>query len=116
MDNAYDQLKLGFKNSLFVLTTVISTKKDRVVTDTGVKSLGMDQGDPVFLGVPEGSEISMSEEHGAAYCEHNFKINDKLRYIPGHCCTTVNMFNEIYVVDGEEVVAKWDITSRGKAQ
>ena len=37
-------------------------KKDRVVTDTGVKSLGMDQGDPVFLGVPEGSEISMSED------------------------------------------------------
>ena len=46
----------------------------------------------------------------------NFKINDKLRYIPGHCCTTVNMFNEIYLVDGDEVVAKWDITSRGKAQ
>ena len=42
MDTAYDQLKLGFDNSLFVLTTVISTKKDRVVTDTGVKSLGMD--------------------------------------------------------------------------
>ena len=83
---------------------------------TGVKSLGMDQGDPVFLGVPEGSEISMSEEHGAVYCEHNFKINDKLRYIPGHCCTTVNMFNEIYLVDGDEVIAKWDITSRGKAQ
>lgn len=116
MDNAYDQLKLGFDNSLFVLTTVISTKKDRVVTDTGVKSLGMDQGDPVFLGVPEGSEISMSEEHGAVYFEHNFKINDKLRYIPGHCCTTVNMFNEIYLVDGDEVIAKWDITSRGKAQ
>lgn len=116
MDNAYDQLKLGFDNSLFVLTTVISTKKDRVVTDTGVKSLGMDQGDPVFLDVPKESEISMSEEHGAVYCEHNFKINDKLRYIPGHCCTTVNMFNEIYVIDGDEVIDRWEVTSRGKAQ
>lgn len=115
MDNAYGQLHLGFKNALFVLTTVISTKKDRVVTDTGVKSLGMDQGDPVFLGVPEGSPISMSEEHGAVYCEHNFKINDKLRYIPGHCCTTVNIFDELYVVDGDEVVDCWKITARGKA-
>lgn len=116
MDNAYRQLNLGFENALFVLTTVISVKKDRVVTDTGVKSLGMDQGGPVFLGVPEGSEISMSEEHGAAYCEHNFKINDKLRYIPGHCCTTVNMFDEIYVIDGDEVTDCWKITARGKAR
>ena len=76
----------------------------------------MDQGNPVFLGVPEGSEISMSEEHGAVYCEHSYKINDKLLYIPGHCCTTVNMFDEIYVVDGDEVVGCWKVTSRGKAQ
>ncbi len=116
MDNAYGRLQLGFENALFVLTTVISTKKDRIVTDTGVKSLGMDQGNPVFLGVPEGSEISMSEEHGAVYCEHSYKINDKLLYIPGHCCTTVNMFDEIYVVDGDEVVGCWKVTSRGKAQ
>jgi len=115
MDSAYKQLNLGFKNALFVLTTVISTKKDRVVTDTGVKSLGMDQGNPLFLGVPDGSPISMSEEHGAVYCEHNFKLNDKLLYIPGHCCTTVNIFDEIYVIEGEEVVDCWKVTSRGKA-
>jgi len=116
MDNAYKQLNLRFENALFVLTTVISTKGDRVVTDTGVKSLGMDQGNPIFLGVPEDSPISMSEEHGAVYCKHNFELNDKLLYIPGHCCTTVNVFDEIYVVDGEEVVDCWKVTSRGKAQ
>ncbi|MEA4972741.1 D-threonine aldolase [bioreactor metagenome] len=116
MDNAYRQLNLGFKNALFVLTTVISTKKDRVVTDTGVKSLGMDQGNPIFLGVPEDSPISMSEEHGAVYCEHNFNLNDKLLYIPGHCCTTVNIFDEIYVVDGDDVIDCWKVTGRGKAQ
>lgn len=116
MDNAYRQLNLGFKNALFVLTTVISTKKDRVVTDTGVKSLGMDQGNPIFLGVPKDSTISMSEEHGAVYCQHNFNLNDKLLYIPGHCCTTVNIFDEIYVVDGDEVVDCWKVTARGKAQ
>lgn len=116
MDNAYKQLNLSFQNSLFVLATVISTKKDRVVTDTGVKSLGMDQGNPVFVGVPEDSTISMSEEHGAVYCEHNFKLNDKILYIPGHCCTTVNVFDEIYVIDGNDVVERWQITGRGKAQ
>lgn len=116
MDNAYRQLNLGFENALFVLTTVISTKEDRVVTDTGVKSLGMDQGEPIFLGVPEESPISMSEEHGALYCNHDFKINDKLLYIPGHCCTTVNIFDEMYVVEGDKVIDCWKITARGKAQ
>lgn len=117
MDQAYNGLHLQFQNALFVLTTVISIKKDRVVTDTGVKSLGMDQGDPVFLGVPKEAPINMSEEHGAVYYEnHGFQVNDKLRYIPGHCCTTVNMFDEIYLADGEEVVKVLTVTSRGKAQ
>lgn len=117
MDQAYHRLHLRFHNALFVLTTVISTKSDRVVTDTGVKSLGMDQGNPVFVGVPEDAPVNMSEEHGTVYYKnHGFNINNKLRYIPGHCCTTVNLFDEIYLADGDEVVDVLKVSSRGKAQ
>lgn len=116
MDRAYWELNLGFKNSLFLLTTVISTKPDRIVTDGGVKSLGMDQGDPVFVGY-EGLPIRMSEEHGQVQAPgHSAKVGDKLRYIPGHCCTTINSNDMIYLVDGDEVVDIWHITSRGKSQ
>lgn len=116
MDRAYREVGVGFRHSLYLLTTVISTKPDRIVTDGGVKSLGMDQGDPVFVGY-EGLPIRMSEEHGQVEAPgHTAKLNDKLRYIPGHCCTTINAHDRIYVVDGEDVVDIWPVTSRGKAQ
>ena len=44
------------------------------------------------------------------------KPGDKLRYVPGHCCTTINIFDRMYAIEGEEVVDCWQVTSRGKAQ
>ena len=116
MDRAYGDMRRGFEHALFLLTTVISTKSDRVVTDGGVKSLGCDQGPPVFVGF-EGFPISMSEEHGQVSAPgHKLNPGDKIRYIPGHCCTTVNCHDKIYLVDGDDVVDILPITSRGKAQ
>ena len=116
MDRAYGELQLGFENALFLLTTVISTKADRIVTDGGVKSLGCDQGEPLFVGF-EGLPIAMSEEHGQVSAPgHGLKPGDKVRYIPGHCCTTVNVHDKIYLVDEDDVVDIWPITSRGKSQ
>lgn len=116
MDRAYREVGVCFRHSLYLLTTVISTKPDRIVTDGGVKSLGMDQGDPVFVGY-EGMPIRMSEEHGQVEAPgHSAKIGDKIRYIPGHCCTTINAHDRIYVIDGETVVDVWPVTSRGKSQ
>lgn len=116
MDRAYAEVGAGFRHSLFLLTTVISTKPDRIVTDGGVKSLGMDQGDPVFVGY-EASPVGMSEEHSQlAAPGHSVRAGDKLRCIPGHCCTTINMHDILYLVDGDEVVDVLPVTSRGKAQ
>ena len=115
-DRAYREVGVMFRHSLFLLTTVISTKPNRIVTDGGVKSLGMDQGDPVFVGY-EGLPVRMSEEHGQVEAPgHTAMIGDKIRYIPGHCCTTVNAHDHIYLVDGEEVLAVLPVTSRGKSQ
>lgn len=116
MDRAYREVGVSFRHSLYLLTTVVSTKPDRIVTDGGAKSLGMDQGDPVFVGY-EGLPVRMSEEHGQVEAPgHQAKVGDKLYYIPGHCCTTINAHDCIYVVDGEDVVDLWQVTSRGKAQ
>lgn len=116
MDRAYREVGVCFRHSLYLLTTVISTKPDRIVTDGGVKSLGMDQGDPVFVGY-EDLPVRMSEEHGQVEAPgHGVRVGDQLRYIPGHCCTTINAHDRIYVVDGEDVVDIWLVTSRGKAQ
>ncbi len=116
MDRAYQELELGFQNALFLLTTVVSTKPKRIVVDGGTKSLGMDQGNPVMVGY-EALPVGMSEEHTQVEAVgHKQAVGDKLRLIPGHCCTTINAHDILYLVDGEEVVDLWPVTSRGRAQ
>jgi len=101
---------------LFLLTTVVSVRPDRIVTDGGTKSLGMDQGAPIFVGY-ESYPAHMSEEHGQITAPgHTCRINDKIRYIPGHCCTTVNLSDMLYFVRDDKVVDCVPVTSRGKAR
>ena len=113
MDATYKTLQLPFENALFVLTTVVSQRGNLCVVDAGVKTCGVDQGMPV----PEkGSveKIVASEEH---FQLHGFseqtKVGEKLRLIPAHCCSTVNLHDKIYLVDGEKVIDRISVTARG---
>jgi 3-hydroxy-D-aspartate aldolase len=80
-----------------------------------MKTLGVDQGPPLFADYPN-APVEMSEEHCAAYCEHHYRTGDKLRLIPGHCCTTINLHDMLYFVRGDRVVDRIPITSRGKSR
>lgn len=116
MDRSFLPLELDFEQALFVETTVLSVNSDRVVVDCGVKSMTMDQYPPYFSVYPN-AKLSFSEEHTTLHVQNSgLKVGDRLRYIPGHCCTTINTFNKIYAVKDENVIEVWDITSRGKAQ
>lgn len=116
MDATYETLNLRFQQALYLLTTVISVKADRVMLDGGVKSLSMDQASPVFPSLPD-AEIIFSEEHTTLLVrDAALKPGDKVRCIPGHCCTTMNIHDRVYLVSGDDVVDVWPITSRGKAQ
>lgn len=115
MDGAYDRVGAGFEHSLFLLSTVVSATKGRVVCDAGLKTLGTDQGAPVFVDFPAAS-VNMSEEHCTAHCESHCKAGEKLMLIPGHCCTTVNLFDQLYLVRGGRVVDRVPVTSRGKSR
>ena len=115
MDSAYNQVGLSFQSSLFLLASVISTKKDLVVTDAGLKTASVDMGTPVLVGYPE-AKSDMSEEHiSHVITDHPFHINDLVRYIPSHCCTTVNLHDRIYLVRGEDVLDVIQVDSRGKS-
>ncbi len=117
MDASYAKMTLPFEHSLFVLSTVISTGPELVVTDAGVKSVGVDQGLPKFIGFSPEAPINLSEEHGAIrVANHGKKLNDKVWYIPGHSCTTANLHDQIYLFQGDEVTGKIMITSRGKGR
>ena len=116
LDRSFQPLELQFEQALFVQTTVLSAKEDRVVVDCGVKTMTMDQYPPYFPAFP-GAQLNFSEEHTTIPVrDHGLVPGDKLLYVPGHCCTTINTFDKVYVAEKGVVTDCWDITSRGKAQ
>ena len=113
MDNTYSELNLPFKNSLYVLSTVVSRKEGLTVVDAGVKTCGVDQGMP---GICDNSceEIVASEEHFQLHnLENPLNVRDKIKLIPGHCCSTVNLHDKIYLIEDDKVVGRLLITARG---
>ncbi|MBE5781476.1 MAG: DSD1 family PLP-dependent enzyme [Clostridiales bacterium] len=113
MDNTYKDLNLPFENSLFILATVISRNERLTVVDAGVKTCGVDQGMPGLVGY-QAKEIVASEEHFQLHgLREKANIGDKIRLIPGHCCSTINLYDRIYLVDGNKVVDRISVTGRG---
>ena len=115
LDMAYRGMNTAFKNALYVLATVISAGPEHFVIDAGVKSICPDQGNPGLADI-EFESLSLSEEHTAFYGPHSLKVGDMVRVIPGHCCSTVNLFDEMYLADGDTVIDRIPIVSRGKAR
>ena len=119
-----------FKNSLTVLTQVISDRhQDRVVTDAGVKVMsGGHRGvKPIVQVIADGEylkpdRVGLSEEHGTLYFDEGneerakMRWGQKIRFVPNHCCTTVNQHDEMVVVKDDWVCAVWPVTTRGRYQ
>ena len=113
MDSTYKELDLPFKNSLFILSTVVSVNDRITVVDAGVKSCGVDQGMPECVGFTV-SHIVASEEHLQLHNpSKKFKIGDKVMLVPGHCCSTVNLHDKIYFVKDGKVTRRVAVTARG---
>ena len=113
MDATYKDLNLPFKNSLFILATVVSVNEKITVVDAGVKSCGIDQGMPLGVGFTY-EKIVASEEH---FQLHNpskkFNVGDKVLLIPAHCCSTVNLYDKIYFVKDGKVTKRVQVSARG---
>jgi D-serine deaminase-like pyridoxal phosphate-dependent protein len=110
--------------ALTVHATVVSTAvKGRAVIDGGSKTFSSDllrggagRGFGYVLEDPGVVLESMTEEHGHLNVEaaaRPLKIGDRLRLIPNHVCTTVNMHNEVWGARGDEVVEHWIVEGRG---
>ena len=111
--------------ALTVLATVVSAPETgRAVLDTGSKSLSSDIAAEV-RGHGELKEdgnavlVKLSEEHGyldLRESELRLRIGDKVEVIPNHACTVTNLFDELHVVQGGEVVETWPVAARGRVQ
>jgi D-threonine aldolase len=110
MDTAYAKLGLPFAQALTVLSTVISVSEGWVVADCGLKALGLDHGNPSV----EGAEVwYCSDEHLVLAPRHRLRVGDRIRVLPAHIDPTVAYHAHLHVVDGEDVVERWDVDLRG---
>ncbi len=120
MDSTYDQLDVPFKNSLFVLATVVSRNENTIILDAGAKGLGADQNLPVVLDrnrqrIP--GRVVLNEEHLKLYDSGwDVKLGEKALIVPGHCCTTVNLYDWLYLFSGGVLTERVAVTARGKSQ
>jgi D-serine deaminase-like pyridoxal phosphate-dependent protein len=107
-----------------VHVTVVSVAvSGRAIIDGGSKTFSSDLsrgGEGRGYGfAPEHPDVvieSMSEEHGhlnVEACARPLRIGERLRFVPNHVCTTVNMHSEVWGVRGEEVVERWAVACRG---
>ena len=113
MDSAYARTAPAFRQALFVETTVIaSSRRGWAVCDAGLKSLGMDHGNPTIDGA---TVWFCSDEHvtfsmtGAPLPEPGQRVS----VIPAHVDPTMAMHEQIHLVRDDLVIESWPIDLRG---
>ena len=119
MDTAYGAVAdLPFEQALTVLTTVISRTPAAdgipgwAVVDAGLKSLGMDHGNP---SVPGGVVWFCSDEH-VTWQPDDFDavgLGDRVRLLPAHVDPTIALHEQLWLVDGDQVVERLPVDLRG---
>lgn len=126
MDTAYAALGMPFTQAVQLVSTVVSVGAGFAVADAGLKSLGMDHGNPLM---PGGRVLFCSDEHvtfvpGAAEgddgtspiewrCGASSKVGDRVRLVPAHVDPTLAYHERAFVVDGDDVIDEWEIDLRG---
>ncbi len=115
MDAAYRRI-IGnsFELAMTVLATVISTSHpDRVTVDAGYKSFATDR--PFG---PEAVDLQGvqwqwgGDEHGILLLDHpsrELRLGDQVEFIAPHCDPTVNLYDRIFAMRGNEVEEIWPL-------
>ena len=105
--------------ALTVVATVMSRPSlERAVVDAGSKAFNFDTGlFPKALGRDGIKMTHFSEEHGWLELQgegRSVRIGDRITFVPAHCCTTVNQFEEIHGIRGSTVEKVFPVLARGK--
>lgn len=100
--------------------TVVSTAGGRVVLDAGSKVLGADRpawttGFGRLLDHPDARIGQLSEHHAVVEWGGGPRpsVGDRLRVVPNHCCSAVNLADRLLVERDGEIVDRWDVAARG---
>ena len=109
--------------ALNVYTTVVSRAgPHRGIIDAGSKTLTSDtggnlDGHGLILEHPEARIARFAEEHGFLDLTRSNtrpEVGDVVRIVPNHVCVVVNMFDEVVMVRGDEIIGTLPVAARGK--
>lgn len=114
MDAFHAQLVPGFPVALTVLATVISRQGNRIVLDSGRKTVGSELGLPRLKDIPS-TTAAIAEEHLLVDVNPGspVEVGDRIEVVSGYGPTTVNLHDVYYVVENDIVTDVWPIRSRG---
>ena len=108
---------LNFQNSLFLLSTVMSTPTpDRVVLDAGLKSASAECGPPAVYGESGLTCTAINDEHSVVHVEPGATapaLGSVLRLVPAHVDPTFNLHDGLVVFKDGVVQDIWEISARG---
>jgi len=109
-----------FEQSLTIATTVISTNQSGFVTvDAGLKAMATDAGSPLVVGHEESVRYEFfGDEHGLVTTDPSgaFARGERLELVPPHCDPTVDRYDVMWLVRGDEVLGVADIDAQGCSQ
>jgi D-threonine aldolase len=110
MDTEYASHGHPFQQACFVLGTVISSNEAYAVADVGLKTQGMDHGNPSM----ESAKVRfLSDEHITFEPAARPAVGSKVKVIPAHIDPTMAMHEVAWLVSGDEVKDRWPIDLRG---
>lgn len=121
MDTDYGSLDwgeaLGFRHSLFLYATVMSTPTpERAVLDLGLKSTSAESGVPQPVGISGLRCTAVHDEHSLLVAAHKRDrpgLGAKIMLVPSHCDPTFNLHDCVVAVRAGHVEAIWPISARG---
>ena len=99
-----------FAIAIWVEATVISVHpKGYAVADAGLKSLGMDHGNPTIAG----ADVWLCSDEHVTFAGLDVAVGDRVRVLPAHLDPTVAKHERMWVAEGDEVVDEWAVDLRG---
>jgi len=112
MDTHYGSLGLPFQQALWILGTVISVSSDGryAVADVGLKSLGMDHGNP---SVQDATVWFCSDEHLTFAPRTPMRVGEQVKVTPAHIDPTLALHERAWICRGDQVIDCWEIDLRG---
>lgn len=112
MDVARRNLLDDFAIALSVSATVISRQRTRAVLDCGHKAICSQQAPSAPVGA-WGEITALYEEHLVfTPTAATPALGEQVRLYPGYGPMTVNLYDRLYVLSEEHVVAEWQIAAR----